>query len=175
MNAPPFGEARIFSTLYAFNGCRNINPFEQDRHKTSFICHSGTFQYVHMPFWLTNAPTTFQRALDLILTRFKWKTCLVYIDEIIMFSKDIEEQIHQADQILTILGEAGVSLYVKRYHLFSDSVAYVVHIIRPRRLEIDQTHTECLKDAKPPTNRSSLQSFLGLCNVYRRFIQYFPI
>lgn len=73
-------EARIFSTLDAFHGYWQINISGQDRQKTSFVCHSRTLQYIRMPCGLTNAPTTFQRALDLMLTRFKWKICLVYME-----------------------------------------------------------------------------------------------
>lgn len=63
-----------------------------------------------MPFGLTNAPATFQRALDIALALFKWKTCLVYIDDVVVFSSTKEAHIEHVNEVLTVLGEAEVSL-----------------------------------------------------------------
>ena len=167
------GDARIFTTLDAFNGYWQINVPKEDRGKTAFVCHAGQFQYTRMPFGLTNAPATFQRGLDVVLSRFKWKTCLVYIDDIIIFSKSVEEHIQHVDEILTALGNAGVTLKIKKCKFFSDTVEYLGHIIKPGNLEIDSSNTKSLREAKPPTTKTELRSFLGLCNVYRRFIKDF--
>lgn len=105
-----------------------------------------------MPFGLANEPRTFQHALDIILTRYKCKPCLVYMEDIIMFSKDIEEHLHHVNEIITTLGEAGVTRNLGKCHIFSDSVDYLSYIIKPGQLEIDQSHTKSLRDAKPPTN-----------------------
>lgn len=93
------------------------------------------------------------------------------MEEIIISWKDIEEHLHNVDEILTILGEAVVTLNLKKCRFFSDSVDYLGHIIRP--LEIDKSHTKPLRDEKPQTNRSAVRSFWGLCNIYRRFIEKF--
>lgn len=145
---------------------------EQDRSKTSLVFNSGTFLDPHA-FGLPNEPSPFQRSLHLILTRFKWKTFLIFMDDIIILSKDTEEHIHPVDQILSTLGDAGVTLNLKTCSFFIDSVEYLGHTIIPTQLDIDQAHTKCLKDVKHRTNRSSWGLFLGLCNVYRLFIPYF--
>ena len=67
-----------------------------------------------MPFGLSNAPATFQRALDILLSGYKWKHCLVYLDDVIIHSKSGGEHIHHVDEILTTLGNAGVSLKLKK-------------------------------------------------------------
>lgn len=126
-----------------------------------------------MPFGLTKAPASFQRALDMIPTEYKWKTCLVYLVDVIIFSNLLEEHIQQVDEILSCLAAAGVTLKIKKCSFFTQEVEYLGHIIKPGRLEIDRAHTESLRQAQPPTEKSSLQSFLGLCNVYRRFIDKF--
>lgn len=95
------------------------------------------------------------------------------MDDIIFFSKDVDEHIHDVDEILTTLGESVFTLNLKKCRFFSDSFDYLGQLIKPRRLEINQSHTKCLMDAKPPTNRSSLRSFLGIYNVRRRFISDF--
>ena len=104
------GDANVFTTLDAYSGYWQVGLEERDRAKTSFVCHAGQYQYKRMPFGLTNAPATFHRALDMILSPFKWKTCLVYIDDIVIFSKSVEEHIRHVDEISTALGEAGVTL-----------------------------------------------------------------
>ena len=128
-----------------------------------------------MPFGLTNAPATSQRALDIVLTKFKWKSCLVYIDDIIIFSKTVEDHIRHVDEILTTLTEANITLKISKCRFFSDTVEYLGHLIKHGQLQIDDTNTKSLKEAKPPTTKSELRSFLGLCNVYKRFIENFAV
>ena len=167
------GHAEYFTTLDAYSGYWQMYIRKQDRSKTAFVTHSGTYQYIRMPFGLTNAPASFQRALDMILTNYKWKTCLVYLDDIIVFSNSIEEHIRHVDEILDCLKRSGITLKIKKCKFFTKSVEYLGHIIRPGRLEIDHAHTASLKEALPPKNKSELRSFLGLCNVYRRFVHRF--
>ena len=85
------GESEYFTTIDAFAGYWQINLRKRDRHKTAFVCHAGTYEYKRMPFGLTNAPACFQRALDMILTKYKWKTCLVYIDDVVIYSKNVDD------------------------------------------------------------------------------------
>ena len=108
------GEAKIFTTLDAFWGYWQISLSEKDKPKTSFVCHAGQFQYTRMPFGLTNGPETFQRALDVILNRFKWKKWLVYIDDIIIFSKTVYEHIGHVDENVGILRTSGVTLKINK-------------------------------------------------------------
>lgn len=125
------------------------------------------------PFGLTNAPACFQRALDIILTKYKWKTCLVYLDDVIIFSKSVDDHIRHVDEILSTLADAGVTLKINKCHFFQRQVEYLGHMVKPGQLEIDRTNVELLHQAQPPTNKTQLRSFLGLCNVYRRFIDDF--
>ena len=125
------GEASIFTTLDEYSGYSQVTIRDDYKHKSAFVCHSGHCQYVRMPFGLTNAPATFQRALDTVLTRFKWKTCLVYIDDIIIYSKSVDEHIFHVYEIFTTLKEAGITLKMKKCMFFSDKVEYIGQIIRP--------------------------------------------
>ena len=81
-----------------------------DIDKTAFTCHMGTCEYMKMSFGLTNAPATFQRALDIILSGMTCKTCLVYLDDVIVLSDTPENHVRALDEALTRLGRAGVTL-----------------------------------------------------------------
>ena len=95
-------EAHYFSMLVTNSCYRQINIPKQDRQKTAFVCHAGTFQYIKMPFGLSNAPATFQRALDNILTNYIWKTRAIYVDDVIIFSKNVIEHIRHVYEVLSI-------------------------------------------------------------------------
>ena len=97
-----------------------------------------------MPFELTDEPATFQLALDTVLSRFKWKTCLVYIDDIIIYWKSVDEHIRHVDEILTTLKVAEITLKMKKCNFFSDKVEYLGHLIRLGRLEVDTVNTTSL-------------------------------
>eukprot|EP00171_Calliarthron_tuberculosum_P023404 IDg23404t1 len=167
------GDAKFFSTLDCNWGFWQIPIREEDRDKTTFTCHSGTFRFKKMPFGLTNAPATFQRTIDIILSPFKWQSCLVYIDDIIVFSSSFEEHLRHVKEILSALRKAGLSLKLRKCSFFAPTVSYLGHTIRPGRLEVANKNTKAIQKFKIPTTKTELRSFLGLCNVYRRFVPNF--
>jgi len=87
------GDAKVFSTLDCNSGYWQIPVADEDRDKTTFVCHEGAHRYIRLPFGLSNAPATFQRAIDMILGGVKWKSCLVYLDDIIVFSQSPGEHV----------------------------------------------------------------------------------
>lgn len=170
-----FGDANIFTTLDANCGFWQVPVAKEDIPKTAFVTHNGLFEFRRMPFGLTNAPATFQRALDIALAAFKWKTCIVYIDDVVIFSKTIGEHLEHVDTILTALAKAGISLKFAKCDFFSKQIKYLGHIIKPGRLEVDKAHTKSLRESKPPRTVTQLRSFLGGANVYRRFIKNYAM
>ncbi|CAN8075729.1 unnamed protein product, partial [Agarophyton chilense] len=87
------GDATVFTALDSNCGYWQVPVREEDRDKTAFLCHSGSYRFKRMPFGLTNAPATFQRATDILMSRFKWRTCLVYLDDIIVFSRNLDDHL----------------------------------------------------------------------------------
>ena len=100
------GDTKVFSALDAISGYWQMPIPENDRDKTAFSC-SGLYRFSRMPFGLTNSPATFQRVMDILLSPFRWKLCLVYLDDIIIFSKSWEAHIVHVDEILAVLAKAG--------------------------------------------------------------------
>jgi hypothetical protein len=167
------GQARVFSTLDANSGYWQIVMDEVDKVKTAFTCHRGLYQFQRMPFGLCNAPATFRRAIDVILSSVCWQCALTYLDDIIVFSATLEQHLHDLDRVLTLLHNAGVTLKLRNWQFFRDSVRYLGHIVGFSGLSIDEENSVVVRKAIPPNSRSSLRSFLGLCNVYRRFVKGF--
>jgi Reverse transcriptase (RNA-dependent DNA polymerase) len=145
----------------------------EDREKTTFTSHEGLYWFLRMPFGLRNAPATFQRFVDITLSGLTWKTCLVYLDDIIVFSKTPTEHMAHLDAVLHRLYRAGLTLSLKKCHFFKGPVDYLGHVIRPGQLSVAEKNTATLKNTKHPTIQTELRSFLGLCNSYRRFVRGF--
>ena len=167
------GTAKTFSTLDANSGYWQVEIDPKDRDKTAFTSHHGLYRFIRMPFGLKNAPATFQRAIDVILSSVKWQFALVYLDDIVIFSPKPEEHIEHVKKVLMLLQDAGVTIKLRKCFFFTDNIDYLGHVIRPGTLEIAPKATEAIKNLKPPKNVTELRSFLGLCNVFRRFVPNF--
>ena len=126
-----------------------------------------------MPFGLKNAPETFQLALDLILAGYRWQSSIVYIDDVIVFSQSFEEHLEHVRDIFKALSAAGVTLKPSKCNLLAQTVDYFGHKVSPGRLEVAIKNTKVMKKCLYPSMQSHLRSFLGLCNVYRRFMPNF--
>jgi len=167
------GDAKVFSSLDCTEGFWKVPLHPADREKTAFTTHAGIYHWLSIPFGLTNAPATFQRALDIILSGLKWQLCLVYLDDVIICSAPAEQHVKDVDVVLTQLREAGLTLTLEKCTWFSDEVEYLGHIMRPGQLHAHNKNVDALKHGFFPTTKTQLKSFLGLCNVYRRFVKDF--
>jgi Reverse transcriptase (RNA-dependent DNA polymerase) len=154
------GDAAVFTKLDCNSGYWQIPVHPRDRDKTTFTSNYGLYQFRRLPFGLRNAPATFQRAIDVILSGVKWTTCLVYLDDVIIYSPDRETHLRHVDEALTLLREAGLSLKLAKCHIFKDTVDYLGHVIRPGRLGIAEKNTDALKGATLPRTQTELRSFL---------------
>jgi len=114
------GEAKVCSTLDCNSGYWLIPVADEDRDQTTSVFHKGAYRYVRLPFNSSNAPATVQRAIDMILGGIKWKSCLVYLDDIIVFSQSAGEHVEHLREVFTALRGAGVSLKAKKCHLFRE-------------------------------------------------------
>lgn len=126
-----------------------------------------------MPFRVCNAPATFQRAVDILSSRFQWRSFLFYLDDIIVFSSSIDERRFHVHKAVSVLRRAGVSLKPTKCQFSASRVYYLGHVIHPGKLELASKNTEALKVFKARANETEVWSFLGLCNVYGRFVPNF--
>ena len=165
------GDAKVLSTLDCKSGYRQIPVADEGRDKTTSVCHERACRYARLPFGLSSAPATFQRAIDMILGGLKWKSLLVYLDNMIVFSQSAGEHVEHLREVFAALSGAGVSLKAKKCHLFPEEVEYLGHFVGPGRLQVQVRSIRRLKAASSPRRKKELGSFLWICNVYRRFFK----
>eukprot|EP00731_Ephydatia_muelleri_P034176 Em0049g23a len=107
------GGAQYFSTLDLASGYWQVEVDSRDREKTAFVTPFGLFQFRVMPFGLCNAPATFQRLMERVLAGLHWMTCLVHLDDIIIFSRSVETHVKQLKEVLERLKIAGLKIRLR--------------------------------------------------------------
>jgi dUTPase len=163
-----------FSSLDLCCGYWQVEVEECDRPKTAFtVGPLGFYECNRMPFGLTNSPATFQALMEKVIADLNLKTCLVYLDDIVIFSTTIEEHLEQLSQILQRLREAGLKLKPSKCKFLHKELKYLGHIVSAGGVECDHGLTKDLLTWKTPTNVKEIQRFLGFAGFYRRFVQDF--
>ena len=117
--------SRYFSTLDVDRAFWQIGLKEADKCKTAFIVDGKLYEFNVMPFGSMNAPSTFQRLMDKVLSGLTWKQCLVYIDDILIFSKTFEQHLKDVDDVLSRIIDAGLKLKPSKCTFADDEVDYL--------------------------------------------------
>jgi hypothetical protein len=146
---------------------------DSSKEKTAFIVDNNLYEWNRLSFGLTNAPGTFQRLMNYVLRSVIGKICLVYLDDIIVFSKTKEEHLTNLECIFDLLKDADLKLGLSKCKFMCESVQYLGHVISAQGITPDPEKIEALKNYKRPTSVVEIQSFLGLASYYRRFIKNF--
>ena len=124
-----------------------------------------------MPFGLKNAPATFQRMMHNTLIDFNLKICLIYLDDVIIFSKTLKQHCERVNQILKCFSLAGIKLSPKKCKFLLSEVSYLGHTIGKDGIKTDERKIEKIKNLDTPKFEAELVSFLGFCGYYRKFIK----
>lgn len=167
------GESRWFSTLDLQSGYWQVEMAPEDKEKTAFTFGHGLFEFEVMPFGLTNAPATFQRLMELVLHGIINDACLAYLDDIIAHGRTFEEALTNLHLVLERLANAGLKLSPAKCHLFRKEVKYLGFVISELGLRTDPEKVAAVENWPQPRNKKEVQSFLGLCAYYRRFVKNF--
>ena len=131
-----------FSTIDLVSGYWQVEIEQEDRLKTAFCTTEGLFQFRVMPFGLCNAPATFQRLMDLVLSGLQWSQCLVYLDDVIVLGRTFEDHLDNLHQVLQRLREAGLKLKPSKCAFFREKVEYLGHTISRQGVTPDSSKTE---------------------------------
>ena len=167
------GGSRWFTTLDLQSGYWQIPVAESDIPKTAFITKYGLYEYTKMPFGLCNAPSTFQRCMEMVFRGLQWHTLLIYLDDIIVLGATMQENLARLDQVLGRLVEAGLKLKPSKCQILQEEVLFLGHIVSATGLRPNPRLVDAVCGWREPTNRREVQQFLGLSNYYRRFVPDF--
>ena len=131
------------------------------------------WQLKKMPFGLCNSPASFQRMMDIVLSWLKWNTCLIYLDDVVVFAKTLEEHLDRLSNVLTAIQRAGLCLKISKCRFGEVSLHMLGHVVDEHRVHPDPEKVRAVLDFPIPTDVKSIQRFVGLCFYYRKFIPNF--
>lgn len=164
------GGNEIFSCLDLVSGYWQVAMDDESKEMTAFSTRSGLHQFKVMPFGLTNAPATFERLMESVMRNLQWKTLLIYLDDIIIFSKDMDTHLDRFEEVLQRLTVAGLKLKPSKCTLFAKQVEYLGHIISDKGVGMDPTKVSAVENWPTPKHVTDVRSFLGTTSYYRRHI-----
>ena len=162
--------ASIFTTVDLRSGYWQVDLNPETIPKTAFVCHKGLYEFKRLPMGLTNAPSQFQRLMDLILSDLNGKICLVYIDDIIIFSRSRKEHIEHVRLVLDRLASAGLTLKHKKCHFGKTEVELLGYTVSAQGIAPQRQKTEVINKIPRPTTVKEIRSFLGMTGYYRQCI-----
>ncbi|CAA7062471.1 unnamed protein product [Microthlaspi erraticum] len=167
------GRASIFSKLDLKSGYHQIRIRPGDEWKTAFKTREGLFEWMVMPFGLSNAPSTFMRVMNQALRPFIGKFVVVYFDDILIFSSDLKSHLEHLEAVLLVLRRDKLFAARQKCVFGSSQVLFLGYIISDRGLSVDPSKVEAIKSWPTPKSVSDVCSFHGLASFYRRFVHHF--
>lgn len=167
------GRAQFFSTIDLAKGFHQITVKPDDQFKTAFSTPYGHYEFIRMPFGLKNAPATFQRLINHVLREFINKICVVYLDDILIFSTSFQEHITNIKKIFQRLREANLKIQINKCTFFARETMYLGHLLTTEGVKPNPSRVDTISGLKLPTTVKGIKSFLGMAGYYRKFIRDF--
>lgn len=164
------GQAKFFSTLDLTSGYWQVEVAEHDKHKTAFSTPMGLFEANRMPFGLQNAPSTFQRLMTCCFGDLNFTHLLIYLDDLIIFSKTFDEHLERLQLVFDRLQQHGLKLKPSKRQLVRKEAQYLGHLVSAEGVQTDPEKISKVKDWVRPTNRKEVLQFLGFAGYYRRYV-----
>ena len=167
------GRCMYFTTLDLTSGFHQVEVDEKDIQKTAFSVENGHYEFLRLPFGLKNAPSTFQRVMDNVLREHIGTICLVYMDDIIVFSTSLTEHIDNLSKIFKTLQKHNLKVQLDKSELLKQEVAFLGHIVTSEGVKPNPDKIQIIKNWPLPKNEKELRGFLGILGYYRKFIKDF--
>jgi len=167
------GSAKYFSVFDLAAGFYQIPIEKSNAQKTVFSTPYGHYQFNRMPFGLKNAPATFQRLMDTVLSGLQETKLFVYLDDIVLYASSLREHKIKFDKLAKRLRNANLKLQPDKCEFLRKKVTYLGHIITEDGVKPDPKKIHAVKNFPIPRNAKNIKQFLGLAGCYRRFIADF--
>jgi hypothetical protein len=167
--------ASIFSKIDLRSGYHQIRMKETGIEKTAFTTYLGHFEYVVLPFGLTNAPATFQSLMNTVLADFLRKFALVFFDDILVYSLTLDDHINHLRVVLEVLRHHQLYAKFSKCTFAQPKIEYLGHVISSKGVATDPAKISIIQNWPASTTLTQLRAFLGLTGYYRRFIKGYGI
>lgn len=165
--------ACLFSKIDLKSGYHQIRIREGDEWKTAFKTKFGLYEWMVMPFGLTNAPSTFMRLMNHVLREFLGKFIVVYFDDILIYSKNLDDHCVHLRVVLQVLRYENLYANLEKCVFCTDHVIFLGFIVSSKGVHVDEEKVKAIREWPPPKNVSEVRSFHGLASFYRRFVKDF--
>ena len=163
--------AKYFSKLDLKSGYWQVELDEADKEKTAFqVWGVGFFEANRMPFGLCNAPATFQRLMERCMGELNLKECLIYLDDIIIYSPDIDSHLERLDAVFKRLAEFNLTIKPSKCEFFKTETTYLGHVVSSEGIKADPKKTDAVHNWLIPKNAKEVRQFLGFSGYYPRFV-----
>lgn len=167
------GKCQYFTTLDLASGFYQVEMDPQDIPKTAFNVEHGHFEFLRMPMGLKNSPSTFQRVMDNVLRGLQNNICLVYLDDIIVYSTSLQEHMDNLEKVLQRLRESNFKIQMDKSEFLKLETAYLGHIISRDGIKPNPDKISAIQKYPIPKTPKEIKQFLGLLGYYRKFIPDF--
>ena len=165
--------ATIFSTLDLKSAYWQMPMEEKSIPATAFTCHLGLYEFTRLPYGLTNAPGIFQRQMNKILNGLIGKICMVYLDDIVIYSRTEAEHVKHLQQVLDRLRKAKLQLKPSKCHFGLKQLDLLGYRISAAGIETLPEKVSAIRNLAPPDDATGVRSFLGMAGYYRSCIRDF--
>jgi transposase InsO family protein len=167
------GNCHYFTTLDLASGFYQVEMNPDDIAKTAFNVEHGHFEFLRMPMGLKNSPSTFQRVMDNVLRDLQNTICLVYLDDIIIFSTSLQEHMVNMEKVFLRLRESNFKIQMDKSEFLKLETAYLGHIISKDGIKPNSDKIAAIQKFPIPKTPTEIKRFLGLLGYYRKFIPDF--
>ena len=167
--------AKVFSTLDLASGYHQVLMDDADRQKTAFTTPFGLYEWTRLPFGLANAPAHFSRLMTYVMHEHLFQIMLVYLDDLLIYSGDMDEHLVRLQKIFDRLREVNLKLNPDKCSIAKNSVVFLGHVLTPEGLRTDPEKIRAVREFPRPATLTDVRSFLGLAGYYRKFIKDFAV
>ena len=163
----------IFSLLDLKSGFHQIPMHPDSMDKTAFVTHQSQYSYTRLPFGLKNASNSYQMVMNEVFRGMTWKYLMVYIDDILIYSRNFEEHLTHLQNVFDRLKQANLKLHPQKCNFALEKIVYLGHILSKEGIAVDEKKIKAVTEWPIPKTVKDVRAFLGFCGYYRRFVKDF--
>ncbi|UYV79429.1 K02A2.6-like [Cordylochernes scorpioides] len=162
-----------FSAIDLRSGYWQVEVEERDKEKTAFTTAHGLYEFNVMPFGLCNAPATFERNMENMLGNLRWQICLCYLDDVIIYSPDFPTHLKRLEAVFRCFRESNLRLNDQKCRFAFEELEILGYITSKHGIKPAEHNIKAVRNFPRPKKVKQVQSFLGMCSYYRKFIKDF--